>query len=142
MRGSGSRTEEASSSDSDTVLRIRERYAEADDIEKMDFPFVSIAVKENNTSAKEEADKKYDSLMKNPDMFTDMTRDKKERFGYDCEHIYYEYDIDSKNQQPECFDMYWFDSGKYTYGISSVSQKTVDAADIAEMLDGITVKAQ
>ena len=68
--------------------------------------------------------------------------DKQNRFGSECEHICYEYDLYNNNEQPECFDFYWFDSGKYTYAVSAVYQKDIGEADAAEMLDGITVKAQ
>ena len=103
---------------------------------------VTVKVMEKGSPASELADKKYDSLMEDPDKYTDLTRDKQNRFGSECEHICYEYDLYNNNEQPECFDFYWFDSGKYTYAVSAVYQKDIGEADAAEMLDGITVKAQ
>lgn len=135
-------TEEAVLGDKSIVLSILERYAEADDPDNIDIPMVTVKVMEKGSPASELADKKYDSLMEDPDKYTDLTRDKQNRFGSDCEHICYEYDLYNNNEQPECFDFYWFDSGKYTYAVSAVYQKDIGEADASEMLDGITVKAQ
>lgn len=124
----------------DNILWIRERYAEATDMDKVSFPNVSLKVSDDGSSPAELADNAYSKKEENKDKYAVLTRDQKDMFGFKCEHTYYEIDYEHEDGDLLCLDNYYFANGKYTYSVNAIFKKNADAADIKEMLDGITIK--
>ena len=134
------KTEDMKDSKENVLLRVNELYAQADDIGKMSFPKVSIQVDEGGIPAAERADKLYASKMELQDKYKILTRDRQEKFGFTCEHIYFEFNLKDGEADPLYSHVYYFDSGKYIYLVSASYRNSSDEDDIKEMLDGITIK--
>ncbi|MBR6967903.1 MAG: hypothetical protein IKH78_05160 [Ruminococcus sp.] len=132
-------TEDFQASRENGLLCVKEYYAEADSVDEMSFPRVSIGVEKNNDSPADRADEIYNKRLKNKDKYSVMTREKKNRFGFECERFYFEYA--SKSSDYKLFsDAYFFRNGDLLYSISAVCDTDEKKADIEEMLDGITIK--
>ena len=132
-------TEDFQASRENGLLCVREYYAEADSVDKMSYPRVSIGIEKNNASPADRADEIYNKKLENKDKYSVLTREKKNRFGFECERFYSEYA--SKTSDYKLFsDTYFFRNGDLLYTISALCDTDEGKTDIEEMLDGITIK--
>ena len=132
-------TEEFKSSHENGLLGVREWYAEADSVEKMSFPRVSISVEENNDSPADRADEHYNKKLEKKEKYPELTREKKNRFGFECERFYSHYSSESSDFNIYS-DTYFFRNGDLLYTINATYEIEEDKAEAEEMLDGITIK--
>ena len=121
------------------LICVKEFYAEADSVDKMSFPRVSIGVEETNDSPADRADENYNKKLEKKDKYPVLTREKKNRFGFECERFYFNYASESSDYKLFS-DTYFFKNGDLLYTINAVYGTDEDKADAEEMLDGITIK--
>ena len=132
-------TEDAQALHENALLCVREWYAEADSVDKMSFPCVSICVEKNNDSPADRADEIYKKKLEKKDRYSVLTREKKNRFSFECERFYFDYASTSSGYKLFS-DTYFFRNGDLFYTINAVYETDEEKADIEEMLDGITIK--
>jgi hypothetical protein len=132
-------TEELKSSNENCLICVWECYTEADSVDKMAFPRVSIRVEKSNDSPADRADESYNKKLEKKEKYPVLTRDKKNRFGFECEHFYSEYASESSDFKTFS-DTYFFINGDFLYTINALYDTAEKKADAEEMLDGITIK--
>ena len=133
-------TSDLKRSDSTGVLGVKGKHTEADDINKVYYPSVTIQVNKLTYSAAELADNEYDSLIAKQDKYALITREQKDMFGFTCERVYYESASKNNEGDQRCCDQYYFNDDEYIYFVSITYRKNADASDAEKMLGGITFK--
>ena len=132
-------SEEFKSSHENGLVWVREWYAEADSAEKMASPSVGIQVEKSDDSPADRADKVYNPKLEKEENYPVLTRDVKNRFGFECEHFFMEY-APKSSDSALYYDLYYFRNGDNLFTINVFYDKIEDKADAEEMLDGITIK--
>lgn len=132
-------TEELKPFNENGLIWVKEFYTEADSVDKAAFPRVSIHVEKSNDSPAGCADEIYNKKLEKKEKYPVLTRDKKNRFGFECERFYFEYASESSDFKTFS-DTYFFRNGDLLYTINALYDTAEKKADAEEMLDGITIK--
>lgn len=132
-------TEDLQSSNENGLIWVREWYAEADSTDKMYSPSIGIKVEKSDDSPAGRADELYNKKLENKDKYPVLTRDKKNRFGFECEHFYSEY-ASGSSDSTIFSDIYFFRNDDELYAITATYNTGSDKTDAEEMLGGITIK--
>lgn len=139
--GSNHEIRETDKKSDSLLMGVTVQYDEDIDKKRASEVFVNIGITDSGDSEAMEkgAETAYNSRAKDPDTYFSVTRDKKEIFGYEAEHVYYEASIPPDTPRFGR-DQYSFIKDGHTYYINVVFQKDRDEAEVQEMLDGITIK--